>query len=182
MKTGKFMRNVCTGMLAGGLMLPLSVEAVNEPINIQVTISNPQPGCNVTVLGGSGGGNTQKLSGLNRLGNEQPHSPFTIQVSCNGDVRTRMKASTITGAVQGDGKSLAVVMNNDTSMNVNNRPLLKLKVDNQFVNLQNGEWFCNASNQGKTQECRITPVTLSNSATRAGTGKAAVSFTIDYFL
>lgn len=54
------MRNVCTGMLAGGLMLPLSVGAVNEPINIQVTISNPQPGCNVTVLGGGVGAEIRK--------------------------------------------------------------------------------------------------------------------------
>ncbi|HDN4695303.1 hypothetical protein [Salmonella enterica] len=173
MKTGKFVRSVCAGMLATGLMLPLSVGAESKQINIQVTIDNKLPTCNINVPGG----NTRELGALDRSEKEQTHSAFTIGVYCDGNVKTRMKADATRGAVQGDGKSLAVVMNNNSSMDINSRPLLKLKVDNQFVNLQNKEWFCNASSQGTYQECRITPVTVSNNKTPAGEGTA-----IDYFL
>ncbi len=177
MKTGKVWRHVCTGMLAGGLMLPLSVGAVNEPIKIQVTIENPQPSCSINVPGG----NTRNLGALNRGGKEQAHSAFTIEVNCNGNVKTRMKANATSGVVKSDGTRLAVNMGGTTS---SAGPFLKLKADNRFVKLRDSDndWFCTAGTAGSRQSCSVTPVTISRAETPAGTGSATVAFTIDYFL
>lgn len=177
MKTGKVWRHVCAGMLAGGLMLPLSVRAVNEPIKIQVTIENLQPTCSINVPGGD----TRNLGALNRSGKDQSHSAFTIEVNCNGNVKTRMKANATSGAVQSDGTRLAVNMGGSTS---SAGPFLKLKADNRFVKLRDSDndWFCTAGTAGNTQRCSVTPVTESSKQTPAGAGSATVAFTIDYFL
>lgn len=177
-KTGAMMRYLCAGKLVCIIFFPaIAGAATSGQAIVNVTINNPMPTCSVVVPEGS----TQNLGKLDRTGSDQIHSAFVIQVNCDGEIKTRMKASAITGTVQGDGKSLAVVMNNDTSMNVNNRPLLKLKVRDQFISLQDREWFCTASASGKNHKCDITPVTVSNKETWAGAGKASVSFTIDYF-
>lgn len=179
MKTGKVWRHVCTGMLAGGLILPLSVGA-NNPIEIKVTINNPQPTCNVSVPG------TQTLKPLDRREQEQTHTAFTIEVNCSGNVKTKMKANATSGVVQGDGISLAVNMGGGTS---SAGPFLKLRAagagsPDRFVKLRDSDndWFCIAGTAGRRQSCSVTPVTISKAETPAGTGSATVAFTIDYFL
>ena len=178
-KTGVVTRYICAGKLVCIIFFPAIAGATaSGQAIVNVTINNPMPTCGVVVPEGT----TQNLGKLDRTGSDQIHPAFAIQFNCDGEIKTRMKASATSGAVQSDGKSLAVVMNNDTSMGINNRPLLKLRVSDQFVNLQDGEWFCTTSSSGKSHKCDITPVTVSNNETQAGAGKATVSFTIDYFL
>ena len=178
MKTGKFMRSVCTGMLAGGLMLPLSVGAKNESINIQVTINNPLPTCNITIPNG----NTRKLGTLDRSGKEQAHSSFTIQANCTGNVRVKLQANATSGVVQGDGTRLAV---NTGGVASSAGPFLKLKSvqdNNRFIKLRisDNDWFCIAA--GNSQTCTLTPVTISDAQTPAVEGSATVNFTVGYIL
>ena len=177
MKTGKFVRNVCTGMLAGGLMLPLSVGAKNESINILVTISNPQPTCNITIPDG----NNRQLGTLDRSGKEQTHTSFTIQANCTGNVKVKLQANATNGVVQGDGTRLAV---NTGSVASSAGPFLKLKSvqDNRFIKLRESDddWFCIAA--GNSQTCTLTPVTISDARTLPGDRSATVKFTVGYVL
>lgn len=176
---------VAGGVLYGGLLFSAYTSAadVNQPtssnavVTIPVTISNPQPSCNINVPGG----NTRYLGTLNRSGSDQTHNTFTIEVSCQGNVRTKIKANATNGVLQSDGARLAVNVGGSIS---SAGPFLKLKADNRFVKLRDSydDWFCIAGTAGNTQICSVTPVTESNGRTPAGTGEATVAFTIDYFL
>lgn len=176
MITGKVWRHVCAGMLVGGLMLPLSVGAVNEPINIQVTIENPQPSCSISVLGGS----NRKLGEIDRGLKE--HQPFSIEADCGGYVKTKIKADAVDGLVSGSGAFISVGMGSGESVdNTAKFPRLRLKANGGYVRFGDNEGFCKASAPGRNI-CDITPVTRAFKETLAGTGSVSVRFTVDYFL
>lgn len=176
---------VAGGGMFGGLLFSACAPAATvientggrAVIQIPVTISNPQPTCSINVPGG----NTRNLGTLNRSGSDQTHSAFTIEVNCNGSVRTRLKANATNGVVQSDGTRLAVYVGGATS---SAGPFLKLKADSRFVKLRDSDndWFCTTSTAGNAQKCSVIPVTESGQLTRAGAGSATIAFTVDYFL
>lgn len=184
-RCSRLLRGMAGGVLSGGLLFSVYTSAafVSENTNgravisIPVSISNPQPGCTINIQGGS----TQYLNELDRGGRDQRHPAFDIRVSCDGNVKTRVKANAINGVLQNDGIRLAVNMGGTTS---SAGPFLKLEADNHFVKLResDNDWFCTAGTAGYTQKCSVTPVTESSRQTPAGTGNATVAFTIDYFL
>lgn len=183
MKAGKSMRKVCVGLLAGGLMLSLFASATPpSPMNIQVTINNSRPTCDITVPPGA-----IDLSILKRDGAEYSHNPFRVNISCQGEIKTALTANRNNGTLlNGDNKSLAVSVEGNKP-DTTHGPILKLRVNNngvnKDVNLDNSEEFCISANppgSGNINYCEITPVTRVNKGAPAGVGRATITFTIAY--
>lgn len=180
MKTGKVRWRVCAGMLVGGLILPLSVGAVNEPLKIEVTIKNSKPTCNVSVSNGG-------IYNLGEIKRErQEHPAFSIKVNCDGDIKTRIKANASDGVISSGGLYVSVGMGSGDAVSTSDFkfPRLRLMADGRSVRLRDSDndWFCTASTPGRSHECNITPMTVAKAETLAGKGSATVAFTIDYFL
>ncbi len=161
MKADKVIRQVCGGVLAGGLLLPLMVEAASTAtLTIPITIINSQPTCNLTFDNGSST-LTYQLGTLGR-GDEIRHAPFTVNVSCEGNtaVKTALTARNTTGTLQGGNDSVMMRVNGQASTN---GPLFWLENGGQRVKLTGleSDAFCNRNDTSAStpNACQLRPVT-----------------------
>ncbi|HHH5771837.1 TPA: hypothetical protein ACP2HE_004542 [Escherichia coli] len=169
------------------LVLLLSVGAIFQVcadsgpgVRVDFDVEVPVSSCKVKVLEG----NIYDLGEIERK--RQEHQAFSIKVDCDGETKTRIKASAIDGVISGNGAYVSVGMGNGDAVSASGFrfPRLRLQADGRFVKVRGSDddWFCTAGTPGRSHICNITPVTVAKPETLPGKGSATIAFTIDYFL
>lgn len=168
MRAEKLMRKVIylagTYLLAGGLLLPVMVEAATSATaTVQVTIYNPRPTCDLTMNGKS---TLQYPLGSMTPGTQKAHTPIMVKVTCQ-DNRTVKTAVTVkpggNTVLQPGNDSVRIPVAGSTGVD-NNSPLLWLQAkDGKRVKLTGleSDAFCIKADTSQTapNECSLTPVT-----------------------
>ncbi|EFA5471717.1 TPA: hypothetical protein OUG59_004766 [Escherichia coli] len=135
--------------------------------NINITVSNPRPTCNISV---------RSDYSLTMEPGEKKYSSFPVSINCTGAVRTALTAQNIGDGLQSNGYQVAVSLSNS---GVGAKPLFWLVDSNdQIIYLTGGTRFCDANQQ--TRDCFLKPVTNMRTDAGWGNGSVTIRFNIVY--
>ncbi|EFD0578709.1 hypothetical protein ACQFME_002731 [Escherichia coli] len=145
----------------------LAQAATSATANVNITISNPRPTCDI---------NVRSDYFLEMKLGEKEYGSFPVSVNCSGVVRTALTAQNIGSGLQSNGYQVAVSLSNSGA---GAKPLFWL-IDNnrQKIQLTGGTRFCDASQQYR--ECILIPVTRMSADSGWGTGAVTVRFNVEY--
>lgn len=165
--------------LPGGAATVNKTSDSSATITIPLTITNPQPTCNLTFNNGSST-LTYQLGTLGR-GDEIRHPPFTVNVNCADStvVKTALTARNTTGTLQSGNDSVMMRVNGQTSTN---GPLFWLESGGQRVKLTGQDTFCNRNDTSVSTPnvCQLRPVTNVPAQSPEGNIDVTVVFDVEY--
>lgn len=157
-------------LILGAVVSFQSVAVTSASANVVITVTSPQPTCNLTVR------STYDLGVLPL--SEKKHVAFPVNIDCTGSIRTALIAQKTSGTLQADNYRVAIPIGSTTS---SLGPYLWLQTAaGANINLTGADSgkFCDASGQNRV--CQITPVTNVQAGAPFGQGSATISFSVVY--
>ncbi|TQO04834.1 UNVERIFIED_ORG: hypothetical protein FHU01_4468 [Citrobacter freundii] len=192
MKAEKLMRRVmcgaAAGVLAGGLLLPLTAGAATvsqlspeqATITIPVTLINMQATCDVT-FSGAGLGSNGGVYPLGTLtpGGQVKHVPFRAIVACKDVDGTETVSTALTASVKGGSVTNSRIRMLLDGQQNDKAPELWLETGGQPVPVDGITTFCQGQGLNRN-ECQLTPFTAVPGDSPGGQVTATVVFNVAY--